>query len=68
MEIYLSIVSGFEAWNYALIYLCHSDFSLLFQTLKIIPVIVISSIFKFIILGYQGSKQWGNITVMEIWA
>ena len=33
MEIYLSIVSGFEAWNYAQIYLHHSDFSSLFRTL-----------------------------------
>ena len=32
-EIYLSIVSGFAAWNYAQIYLRHSDFSSLFWTL-----------------------------------
>ena len=31
-EIYLSIVSGFEAWNYDQIYLRHSDFSSLFRT------------------------------------
>ena len=34
-EIYLSIVSGLKALNYAQIYLNHSDFALLFRTLQI---------------------------------
>ena len=36
MEIYWSIVSGFEAWKYAQLYFCHGDFSSVFRTLAYI--------------------------------
>ena len=32
---YLCIVLGFEVWKYAQLYPSHSDFSSLFQTLKV---------------------------------
>ena len=39
MEIYLSVVSGFKARNYAQMYLHHSDFSSLFQTLWLVMAV-----------------------------